>query len=86
MPERDNPHDRHAVAVHLGWTSQAGIDMWDMIGYVPAEASELVNMLLASGEWAIEAAFVKRFDASPELDAPRVVARLEGKDLREGTF
>lgn len=83
MPEHDNPHDKHAIAVHMAWTSEAGTEQWDMIGYVPAEASETVNSLLASGEWAIESAFVRYLDASPELDSPRVIARLEGKDLRE---
>ena len=82
LPEHDNPHDANAISVYLGHTTAAGREDWDHIGYVPAELSPVVGELISSGEWAIEQAFVRKFDASPDLDAPRVTVRLEGKDLR----
>ncbi len=82
-PEADNAVDPHAIAIHLGWVNAAGREMWDQIGYVPADLSPFLHRLIGSGEWALENVFVRRFDASPELDAPRVIARLEGIDLRQ---
>lgn len=84
-PEPTNPHDPKAIAVQMLWKTAADTDVWDHIGYVPAEFAPAVNELVGSGEWAIEKAYIRRVDASPELDAPRVLVRLEGKDLRLAT-
>lgn len=65
------------------WLTEMGTEVWDTIGYVPAEMASLVGALISSGEWAIEKAYVRKLNISPDLDSPRVVVRLEGKDLRE---
>lgn len=82
IPEPENAHDRSAIAVHMKWMTAANAEVWDVIGYVPAELSPQVGLLISSGEWAIKVASIRRFDASPELDGPRVIVRLEGVDLR----
>jgi HIRAN domain len=82
IPEPTNRFDKSAIAVLMMWTTLNGTEIWEQIGYVPARVSQTVNVLLGSGEWAIEEAFVRRIQAPPDMDAPRVVVRLEGKDLR----
>ena len=85
MPEPDNAVDRHAIAIHMRWITKAKVprEVWDHIGYVPGEMAEIVNALIGSGEWAIENAYVRSIEDGPDVDAPRVIVRLEGKDLRE---
>lgn len=82
IPEPENPFDRSAIGVHLLWHTDLGREVWDQIGYVPADFSAVVNALIGGGEWAIQSAFIRRLDISPDLDAPRVDVRLEGHDLR----
>lgn len=67
----------------MKWINAGSKDMWDQIGYVPAELSPIVGELIGSGEWAIEELYVRNLDTSPEWDAPRLIVRIEGKDLRE---
>ncbi len=84
VPEPNNEFDRNAIAVRMLWRTETGSEIWDQIGYVPSELAPVVGPLISGGEWAIERAFIKKLDASPDLDAPRVTVRIEGTDLRRG--
>lgn len=84
IPEPGNEFDANAIGVRVLWITDVGTEVWDPIGYIPAALSPIVGALIRSGEWAIERAFVRRLDTSPDRDAPLVVVRIEGKDLREG--
>lgn len=82
VPQPDNEVDPNAIEVRILWKTTTGTEVWDQIGYVPAEVSPVVGEMISSGEWAIEKVYVRKLDTSPELDAPRVTVRIEGHDLR----
>lgn len=82
VPEPNNEFDGNAVSVRILWLTESGTEIWDQIGYVPSDIAPRIGALIRTGEWAIEKAYVRKLDASPEFDAPRVIVRLEGRDLR----
>lgn len=85
IPQPSNAHDSNAIEVRMLWHTEKGSEVWDTIGYVPADVSPVVGRLISSGEWAIERVFVRKLDVSADLDSPRVTIRIEGKDLRHAT-